>query len=108
MAESTPRKGPMLEVEADFTGTDSTRTVQSCQRPLLGCDCKNPDGPNYPPDGKLHTVTNRKLQQQVHLCGPCYNYMMGKEGTVTRKREPVTQHSQHRKNILHIFQTPSS
>lgn len=79
-----------LETEADFTGADTARSIQSCQRPSLGCECKNPKGPDKPPNGVLHPVTDRKLQRQVFLCGPCHDYMLSKAGTVTRVRTPQT------------------
>lgn len=90
MSESTPVSEVNVEVEADFTGADASRIVQSCQQPMHGADCKNPEGPDFPPGGSLYPVTNRKGKTEVLLCHPCFLYMQGKVGTITRKR-PVTQ-----------------
>lgn len=88
MSSRTSGQRIALETESDFTDSDPTRVVVSCQRPDIGSECKNPAGPHEPPNGILHPITNRRLQTQVLMCTPCYDYMMSKSTTVTRQRFP--------------------
>ncbi|KAF8594517.1 hypothetical protein BDV93DRAFT_565339 [Ceratobasidium sp. AG-I] len=79
-----------LEIEADFTGADNSRAVVSCQQPVHNAECKNPNGPDFPPGGRLYPVTNRKGKSEVLLCYPCFLYMQSKTGTITRQRPAVS------------------
>ncbi|KAG8690582.1 hypothetical protein FRC09_011925 [Ceratobasidium sp. 395] len=78
--------GNTLEYEGNFTGDDTARIPVSCQRPTVGAECKNPNGPDSPPGGNLTPWTVRKLQRMIYICDPCSTYMAQKETSVTRIR----------------------